>query len=231
MFSTRGDVKAKVRSLLDDVQGSYLDDAFLDPLIQQEYEAAASELAGTLSPFDEMVVEVPGVTAGTSDLSAYQAAGKPLETLVNPERIDWKVAGQPSWFYRKLRGPMDMLPDTRPDQCPIGWEWRAEIIYITPATADVDLRVRGEFGVPILRSDDDQLTLHKRIGYAIGYRVAALAAAVRGNSEWVKNYGDQAIVAMDEIEAQLVRADQGKVRRVGRMTRCNRTRGRYSSNY
>lgn len=227
MFATRGAVKARIRSLVDDVQASYTDDAWIDPLIQQEYEAAASELEETKSPFDEQVVELPAIAAGTADLSAFQAQGKPLETLVLPERIDWKPQGQPPWRYRMLPGPKDMLPDLPAFQAPVAWEWREEIIYFTPSTMIIDLRIRGEFDVAVLRDDSSPLTLHKRIGYVIALRVAASVAKVRGNQQWVEDYTADAQKGMDEIAAQMVRAEQGKVRRIGRMTRRNRTRGRF----
>jgi hypothetical protein len=227
MFATRGEVKARVRSLVDDVQASYTDDAFLDPLIQQEYEAAASELEETKSPFDEQVVELPAIAAGTADLSAFQAQAKPLETLVLPERIDWKPAGQPDWFYRMLPGPKDMLPDMPPFQAPVAWEWREEIIYFTPSTMIIDLRIRGEFDVPVLRDDSSPLSLHKRIGYVIALRAAASIAKIRGNQQWIQDYTADAQKGMDEIAQQMTRAEQGKVRRIGTMTRRNRTRGRF----
>jgi hypothetical protein len=227
MFATRGEVKARVRSLVDDVQASYTDDAWIDPLIQQEYEAAASELEETKSPFDEQVVELPAIAAGTADLSAFQAQGKLLETLVLPERIDWKPQGTPSWRYRRLPGPKDMLPDLPAFQAPVAWEWREEIIYFTPSTMIIDLRVRGEFDVAVLRDDSSPLALHKRIGYVVALRVAASVAKVRGNKDWVADYTADAQKGMDEIAQQMTRAEQGKVRRVGRMTRRNRTRGRF----
>ncbi|MFL6427902.1 MAG: hypothetical protein ACJ71S_06630 [Acidobacteriaceae bacterium] len=225
---TRGEVKARIRSLVDDVQASYTDDAFLDPLVQQEYEAAASELEETKSPFDEQVVVVPNIAAATADLSAFQAAGKPLETMVLPERIDWKPQGQPDFMYRLLPGPKDMLPDLPAFQAPVAWEWREEIIYFTPSTMVIDLRIRGEFDVPKLRDDGMQLTLHKRIGYVVAFRVAALIAKVRGNQQWIQDYAADAQKGMDEIAEQMTRAEQGKVRRIGRMTRRNGTRGRFN---
>lgn len=227
MFMRRGEVKARIRSLVDDVQASYTDDAFLDPLVQQEYEAAASELEDTKSPFDDYVVELPAIATGTGDLSAYQAATKPLETLTLPERIDWKPQGQPQYMYRMLPGPKDMLPDLPALEYPTAWEWRGNIIYFTPALLNIDMRVRGEFDVPTLRDDADPLILHKRIGYVIALRVAASIGKVRGNQAWTQVYSADAQKGMDEIAEQMTRAAQGIVRRVGRMTRRNR-RGRFN---
>jgi hypothetical protein len=228
MFMTRGEVKARIRSLVDDVQASYTDDAFLDPLVQQEYEAAANELEDTKSPFDEYVTVIPAVQAGTGDLSAYQTSGKPLETMVLPERIDWKPAGQPNEMYRRLPGPKDMLPDLPPVEYPVAWEWRENTIYFTPALLNIDMRVRGEFDVPKLRDDNDQLMIHKQIGYVIALRVAASIGKIRGNPGWIQVYSADAQKGMDQIAEEMTRAEQGKVRRIGRMTRRGRGRARFN---
>jgi hypothetical protein len=127
-----------------------------------------------------------------------------------------------------LSGPRDMLPDLPPYQAPVAWEWRENVIYFTPCTTVIDLRIRGEYDVPKLRADSDPLTLHKRIGYVIALRVATLIAKNRGNIPWVQQYGTDAQKGMDEIASQMARAEQGKVRRLGRQTRRNRTRGRFN---
>ena len=80
-------------------------------------------------------------------------------------------------------------------------------------------RVRGEFGPPPLTSDDSVLLSHPRIGYVVAYGTAALIATVRGNAAWTQQYEQKALEGMDEIMEQLVRAEQGQVRRAARQTR------------
>jgi hypothetical protein len=46
-----------------------------------------------------------------------------------------------------------------------------------------------------------------------------LVATVRGNDAWTRQYEQKAVEGMDEIMEQLVRAEQGQVRRAGRQTR------------
>ena len=108
MSWTLGQVKARVRNLLDDPQGSYLTDSFLVPLICEVYDDANSQLASTQSSWDIAVVEVPGIPPLTPNLAPYQTAGGPLATLTDqPLRIDWKPAGDdPSLLPAgaKLRG-------------------------------------------------------------------------------------------------------------------------------
>lgn len=114
MSWTLGQVKARVRNLLDDPQGSYLTDSFLDPLICEVYDDANSQLASTQGSWDISVVEVPGVPAGTPNLAPWQAAGGLLATLTDqPLRIDWKPAGDDSSYYRLVRN-YGVLPDLQP---------------------------------------------------------------------------------------------------------------------
>lgn len=225
MSWTLGQVKARVRNLLDDPQGSYLTDAFLVPLIGEVYDDVNSQLASTQSSWDIGVVEVPGIPPGTPNLQAQQENGGPLSGLADqPLRIDWKVAGNDPVYYQLARN-YEVLPDVQPAQGMIGWEYRSEVIWLTPCSFAVDLRVRGEFSPPPLTSDESVLISHPRIGYVVAYGTAALIAAVRGNQAWEKSYNEKATEGMDEIMEQLVRAEQGQMRRLGKLTRRGGSRG------
>lgn len=222
MSWTLGQVKARVRSLLDDPQGSYLTDDFITPLISEVYDDANSQLASTQSSYDAALVEVAGINPGTPNLSAYQVGTGPLAGLMaQPQRIDWKAAGDDPSRYQLVPNYGD-LPDLQPQQRIAGWEFRGNVIWLTACSIAVDLRVRGEFGPAALASDDSVLITHPRIGYVVAYGTAALIAAVRGNAPWVQAYETKAAAGMDEIMEQLVRAEQGQVRRTGRQTRAGR---------
>lgn len=218
MSWTLGQVKARVRVLLDDPQGSYLTDDFILPLIAEVYEDANSQLASTQSSYDVAVVEVAGIAPGTPNLAALQAGAGPLSHLMaQPQRIDWKAAGEDPSYY-SLVPNYGVLPDLQPQEHMAGWEFRSNTIWLTPSSIAVDLRVRGEFGPAPLTSDASVLTTHPRIGYVVSYGTAALIAAVRGNGPWVEEYESKAAEGMDEIMEQLVRMEQGQVRRTGRQT-------------
>jgi hypothetical protein len=201
MSWTVGQVKARVRNLLDDPQGSYLTDDFIIPLINEVYADANSQLTSTQSSFDIAVVEVPGVTPGTPNML----------------RIDWKVAGNDPSYYQLITN-YGVLPDLQPQQGIAGWEYRANVIWLTPSSIAVDLRIRAEFGFPPLSADNDVLQSHPRIGYVVAYGTAALIATVRGNPGWTTAYTSAAELGLDEIMEQLVRMEQGQVRRIGRQT-------------
>jgi hypothetical protein len=216
---TLGQVKARVRNLLDDPQGSYLTDSFLVPLINEVYDEANSQLASTQSSWDIAVVELPGVAPGTPNLASYQTGSGLLATLTDqPLRIDWKPAGEDSSYYRLVPN-YEVLPDLQPGEGVAGWEYRSEVIWLTNSSIAVDLRIRGEFAPPALTSDESSLLSHPRVGYVVAYGAAALVATVRGNEAWTRQYEQKAVEGMDEIMEQLVRAEQGQVRRAGRQTR------------
>lgn len=222
MSWTLGQVRLRVLNLLDDPQGTYITPDFVNPLINEVYEDMNSRLASAQSSEDVQVVEIAGVPPGTPNLAGYQTSGAPLGKLMaQPERIDWKAAGDDASYYQLVPN-YNVLPDFQPQQGIAGWEYRESTIWLAPASIAVDLRVRGEFGFPDLVKDADVLRSHPRIGYAVAYATAALIAAVRGNLAWVAQYDAKAMEALDEIMSQLVRMEQGEVRRIGRETQNGR---------
>ena len=157
--------------------------------------------------------EAPGIAPGTPNLAALQTGAGPLAALTDqPLRIDWKPAGEDPSYYRLVRN-YEVLPDLQPRAAVAGWEFRREVIWLTPCSIAVDLRVRGQFAPPPLTDESSVLSSHPRIGYVVAYGAAALVATVRGNDPWVRQYGQKALEGMDEILEQLVRAKQGQVRR------------------
>lgn len=216
-MDTLGDVKAQIRSLLDDTDATYTDDAFLLPKIQRKYRQYETRLTATESPYEENVVEIIGLQPGTTDLSAQQGSGGQLFLLNQPTRIDWKLSGADVSQYIEV--PLyDVLPDVDPLNLVAGWEWRSRIIQLTPALVAVDLRVRGEFEVAPLTDDSQVLALHPDIGTALSYGVARLVAITLGNPQWATDFGLLEEESLEDIEGQMTRAEQGKVRRVGRQT-------------
>jgi hypothetical protein len=140
---TLGQVKARVRNLLDDPQGSYLTDAFVVPLICEVYDDANSQLASTQSSWDIAVIEVPAVPAGTPNLASYQTGSGPLANLTDqPLRIDWKPTGDDPSYYRLVRN-YEVLPDFQPAEGIPGWEFRSQVIWLGMSSIAVDLRIRG----------------------------------------------------------------------------------------
>ncbi len=115
---------------------------------------------------------------------------------------------------------MDRLKDMIPNQYVDDWEWRAGVVYFTPCTMNVDLRLRGDFLPAGLVDEKDQvLSSVKNFGNALGYGVASLIGLVRGNPGWAQSYTLMQDNSLDDVMQYLSRKDQQKVRRVGRMVR------------
>lgn len=133
--------------------------------------------------FDTKVVVILNVPANTTDLSAYQAAGGPLENLYMPDSsdgtspIEWRVAGQNdlSWQPVPWVGKVTDTNTATPGH-PVAsesaavdsFEWRGGIIVISPCSQIVDLRVRGDF-VPSLADNDAAPFIKGMINYLVFY--------------------------------------------------------------
>src|ERR1700761_1841999 len=138
------DLKARIRDLVDDPDGEFATDDYLQSKVALAYDDLYNALRMTGAQFDETVVELINVQLGTSELSAYFASGKPLETLLNPKYFEWKLTGLDPTNYVEAR-LVDRVPDVQPNQWIAKWEWRKGNIFFTPVTTAVDIRIRGEF--------------------------------------------------------------------------------------
>jgi hypothetical protein len=212
-------LKFRIRSLIDDPDGTYATDSFLLPLINQKYEELYNRMLSTGAEFERKVVEIFNVPAQTADLSAYGLSSQPLELLVEPLSLEWKTSGLDNTNYRRAT-LVDKLKDMIPNQYVDDWEWRAGVVYFTPCTMNVDLRLRGDFLPASLTDEKDQvLSTVKNFGNALGYGVGSLIGLVRGNQGWAQSYAMLQDNALDDVMQYLSRKDQQKVRRVGRMVR------------
>lgn len=222
-------VKAKVRSLVGDPMGDFTTDAYLTPLINIIYEAQTTKLmADTDSSFDDWVFDVPALDIGTTNLKAQQSAqmptpngnvAGPLLGLVTPGIIEWKIAGQPDANYVEAfrRGKLPNVSPAAPGPpFQMYWEWRGMVIYLTPMTYSVDLRVRGEFSPPTLVKDTDELVVHPRMGTATAFGTGALVGAERKNQGYVDTYTAAAEDVLGDISNILTKGEQGVTTRIGR---------------
>jgi len=214
-------VKSRVRSLVDDPDASYATDAFLLLLINQKYEELYNRMLSTGAAFERRVTEILNVPAQTTNLSAYALAGQPLELMVQPLQFEWKQAGLDPTNYR-IASLVDRVKDVIPGQLIEDWEWRSGVIYFTPSTLAVDIRIRADFLFAALNTDSDVIAVTKNFGHALAYGTAALVGAVRGNQAWAQAYTLLQDNAVDDVMQYLTRKDQAKVRRVGRMSRRSR---------
>jgi hypothetical protein len=217
------DLKARIRTLVDDPDGEVNTDDYLEAKVALSYDDLYNELRMTGAQFDQSVVELINVKAGVADLGDYFASGKPLETLLNPEIFEWKLTGLDPTNYVEAR-LVNKVPDVQPNQFIESWEWRKGNIYLTPVTTAVDIRIRGEFLFSALKADADPIQAGINVGNVIAYWTASLIGIVRGNPQWEKSYQLKGDRTLDNIAIMLTKADQKKIVRVGRVSRrrCNR---------
>lgn len=211
-------LKTRIRSLVDDPDATYATDAFLVPLINQKYEELYNRMLSTGAEFERKVVELFGVAPQTPDLSAYSMTSQPLELMVQPVMLEWKLAGLDNTNYKPAT-LVDKVKDVIADQLVEEWEWRTGTIYLTPCALAIDLRIRGDFLFDSLAADQDVISVTKNLGHALGYGVAALVGAVRGNQAWMQAYTLLQDSALDDVMQYLTRKDQAKIRRIGRLSR------------
>lgn len=204
-------------------------DAYLTPMINTVYEAQTTKLmADTDSSFDDWVFDVPALDIGTTNLKLQQSAqmptpngnvAGPLLGLVTPSIVEWKRAGQPDYQYVEA-GRTGKLPNVSPaapqNVFQMEWEWRGMVIYLTPMTFSVDLRVRGEFSPPSLVKDTDELIVHPRMGTATAFGTGALIGAERKNQVYIDTYTAAAEDVLGDISNLLTKGEQGVTTRIGR---------------
>jgi hypothetical protein len=213
-----GDLKQRVRALVDDSDASYTTDAFLAPLTNQCYEEVYNNLLATGANFERQALVLPNVPAQTTNLSQYQQTGQPLEFLLTPLEFWYKQTGLPTVQFSRAN-LVDELSDVVPQQFVYDWEWRSGVIYFTPSVLALDIRIRGDFLPASLIADGDAVGVIKNLGAALAYKIAQLVGVVRGNAGWQQAYKVLGDNALDDVAMYLTRKEQGKLRRVGRTTR------------
>lgn len=217
------DVTTRVQALLDDVAATYTTPEFLNPLINQKYEELYNRLRLTGADFDETVTTLTAVPANTSTLSSYQATGQPLALLVQPTMLEWKLTGVDPTNYLEadyLEKVRDVIAGPLVDS----WEWRQNIINLTPATIITDLRITGHSLLAPLNDPSSAIAIAQNMTHVLAYMTASLVGKVRGNEQWAKDYQDDADRCYDDLAQLLSRAELRKVYRVARASRSQQWR-------
>ena len=112
----------------------------------------------------------PGGTNPPTDLAPYMVAGGPLQFMLRPKRLDWKIQGQPDTSYMQSDA-VDELDDVQLGNVgALQYRWAAGSIQITPSGTALTLRV---YIWSLTPSNDDQAdTLMRGIGELLAYEVA-----------------------------------------------------------
>jgi hypothetical protein len=221
------DIVPKIQALLDDPDGTYIDDNYVASHAQLQYEALYNKIYNTGSQSVEQSIELLAIAASTADLSAYQATGQSLATLVTPTVVEWKLSGQDKSFYRYADGPLDKVRDIPvPGLANLDcWAWIRRNIQLSLFNTALDIRVTGKFLFSPLTSTDVSIDLLGTGDLALAYMIALSIAEARGNPGWIQRYEVKSQDAIDEFLIALTKAEQSKTRRFGRLNRRSSTTG------
>lgn len=226
-MATLGDVKAGIRSLLDDDDQEWTNDAFLTPKINQAAKTLTLYAKSAAGFNLQRQVQVLNIQVGLNSLAQYQqgatgatAGGQgqpagPLSRLTDPIEIWWKQAGTRNW--RPANRIQSLEPGLTPRYSGLQFSWLSNIVEITPMATAIDIVVDGRFNPPIYQQDSDQILVHPDFDTALVWAGAGLAGAVRQNVGYSENYTQQAQNAMDNIVADIIRQNQGAPGRIGKL--------------
>jgi hypothetical protein len=207
---------------LDDPDGTWADDAYVLGFVRKAYKKLATKLRLTESDFDERIIELPSVIAGAPDLGAYQAAGKPLESLMTPTMVEWKLPGQDASYYRAANGPLDKLPDVpAPGQPALpAWGFIGNKIVLAAFSTALDLRVTGVFLPDPMVQTSDVSQLPVSADVPLQTMLALACAEANGRDKLKQSLALNLIDELDDVRIEMTKAQQGvPARRIGRMNR------------
>lgn len=214
------DIIARVQSLLDDPDGTYIDDGYVTGFAQNVYDVLYNRMRLYGHQFSEIDVELPSVAAGTPDLSAFQATGKPLALMVQPRMIEWKLPGQDATYYAPADGPVDKVRDIVPGITALdSWAWLRRKIFLSRFSTALDLRVTGDFLFDPLTEGASPIEIEINANPVLAYMIAEEIAGARGNDKWLALYKRKGDDAFDDLNIAMVKAQQATTRRVGKINR------------
>ncbi len=179
------------RALLDDPERNWANDEYLRTFLNLAWRSLANELGACRMGFDERVVVLPNVSAGTQDLSAWLLPGQPLAMMWQPVEIWERPAGGNATQWRPMRRVGALDPEVPAQPFPDIWEYREGNIWFPPVTQAIDLQVRYEEIFPALADATQPLHI-VGTGHILGYSVAALVARSRGSRSMAADYAEEA---------------------------------------
>lgn len=214
------DITKRVQFKHDDPDGIYVTDEYVMGFAQDSYEWLFGKLRLVGWDNSEEIIVLPAVPAGLPTLDSYQAVGQPLATLVQPRMIRWKLPGQDPTFWQRSDGPLDSPRDIQNGAALLdSWAWLRYSVKLSNYSTPLDLEMTGEFLFDPLTSNESQIQISIAANRCFASKIASEAAKARRIPDWVKQYGDDADEAFDDLAIAMTKANQGKTRRLGRMNR------------
>jgi hypothetical protein len=178
---TQGGVIARVQALLDDPAGRRFSPDYLRPYIDQENEELQImlERLGVQQEEQIAIFDVPPAAAAPSDLTPYFAPGMPLQYLMRPKGMDWKLQTDPDTLYQSSQLVTE-LDDVQTGH--VGcqeYRWAGGAIQTTPSYTAVTLRVY--FYALSQTMYDSAGGVMRGIGGLLALQAACFVAALNNN--------------------------------------------------
>ena len=194
--------------------------------VQDVYDWLFGKLRLANNQFDEEVVILPAVMAGSPDLNQFQATAQPLAGMVLPKTIRWKLPGQSNLYWRMSSGPLDYPRELNPGGPFLdSWAWIRYSVKLAMFSTALDLEITGDFAFDPLTDPDAQIVMTQLANRTFSCKLASEVGKARGNDKWVATYGADADDALDDLTIALSKENQKKTHRVARMSRRGTTGG------
>lgn len=219
------DIISRVQFKLDDPDGTTYDADYVKGFVPDALEWLYDAMKRSNGQFDEGIEILAAVQAGLANLDTFQASGQPLDALLIPRMIRWRLPGQDSVMFRRAEGPLESVRDVQDPGVPLldSWSWQRYSIKLGKTSIPLDLEITGDFLFPPLADMEAEVRIAKNGNRALACKIASDIGKARGRDKWKVDYGLDADEAVDDINSLLVKAMQGFTNRVGRMNRkCGR---------
>ena len=134
-------VNDRAAALLDDPGHRRFSTNYLRAHIDQQNEQMLISLC-TLGLQQQEQTAIFNIAPQITDLTPYFQNGQPLQYLLRPKEIDWKITGLPDTAYN-TSWPVEELDDVSPSN--LGCEqytWIGGSLQVTPSGTAVTLRIR-----------------------------------------------------------------------------------------
>lgn len=209
----------RVQTLFEAVNEKWCDKDYIIGFLAISNEDVELELEALDLSFQERVLVLPAVPVGTTDLSQFQAMGQPLDDMMIPIMLEWRLTGdtdEDDWNF--IPRVDKVINASIPSDAIVGiasFEWRGGLIYVSASSAIVDIRVRCEMLPDVFQ--DDSANYIKGLTNWLMYTTAILIAQSRGGgvSKMVPVWEKKLEKTSDNVICTLVKQEQNIVRRFG----------------
>lgn len=205
---TMGQVNDRAALLLDDQAHRRFSVNYLRGHIDQQNESMLISMTGMGVQQQEQTA-IFNLNAGISDLTPFFQVGQPLQYLLRPKSVDWKLQGQPDTGYNDSF-PVEELSDVDPSNLGCqNYRWAGGAMQVTPSGTPVTLRVRYVALNTTISDPLNQIVLGA--GFLVASMVARFVCALNnGMGTLAKTLDTQVKVDRRNLKNLLVQQQQGQ---------------------